>query len=40
MLQKDLVKAGILTAPQNADLDRNGTIDIFDLAKLKHAMLG
>ncbi|MBR1897517.1 MAG: lysophospholipase, partial [Oscillospiraceae bacterium] len=40
MLQKYLVKAGTLTAPQNADLDRNGTIDIFDLAKLKHAMLG
>ena len=40
MLQKYLVKAGALTAPQNADVDKNGTIDIFDLAVLKHAMLG
>ncbi len=39
MLQKYLVCAGNLTAPQNADLYEDGTIDAFDLAIMKRQML-
>ena len=38
-LQKWLVRAGTLANPSAADADGNGVTDIFDLARMKHALI-
>ncbi|WP_338127144.1 dockerin type I repeat-containing protein [Ruminococcus champanellensis] len=42
LLQKYLIKSGKLTADQakRADLNRDGVLNAYDLALLKHTMLG
>ena len=39
MMQKYLLGNGKLTAPEQGDMDEDGTLDIFDLALMKHTLL-
>ena len=39
MLQKWLLNAGSLTNWENADMNEDGVIDVFDLALLKRVLL-